>query len=224
MANDNTRVPSTQSARETKALGDFLIVKKQPTPLDDVLGLPNGGAQIFLDVFASGMTGSQAIERQEHQAQADSCNVQNLPKQALGQKEVWESLGFELGEEVDDLFITAKFPSGWKFKPTDHYMYSDLIDDRGNVRGRMGYKGAFYDRWASITLLQRYGCRRDYGAPDDIARVIITDRGVVIQTLEKVIGDRKSSDIESELYEEAKALLNSTYSQWEDPTAYWDLV
>lgn len=58
-------------------------------------------------------------------------------------------LGFEIGEPVDELFVTVKAPEGWQLKPTEHSMWSDIIDHEGQKRGDVFYKAAFYDRKAS---------------------------------------------------------------------------
>lgn len=63
------------------------------------------------------------------------------------------TLGFVLGstDEDDPLFQHAALPVGWAKKPTDHDMWSDIVDDEGRVRFNVFYKAAFYDRSAHMS-------------------------------------------------------------------------
>ncbi|USN13917.1 hypothetical protein KABACHOK_00810 [Brevundimonas phage vB_BpoS-Kabachok] len=67
-----------------------------------------------------------------------------------------ETLGFIIGEAVDDLFTAVTAPAGWGLVSTDHYMYSHAVDAQGRVRGQLGYKGSWHDRFASFYFLTRY--------------------------------------------------------------------
>lgn len=58
--------------------------------------------------------------------------------------------------EGDDLFMHATLPEGWEKRPTDHHMYSDLLDAQGRKRASIMYKAAFYDRDASIHAVPRF--------------------------------------------------------------------
>lgn len=60
------------------------------------------------------------------------------------------ALGFTRGEAVegDDLFVNATLPEGWSKEPTDHSMWSQIVDERGIKRVAIFYKAAFYDRKA----------------------------------------------------------------------------
>lgn len=92
------------------------------------------------------------IEAQEARGQAQVVNSQQLP--AEGDWEALEALGFVKGDPVggDDLFVNAFIPEGWTKEATDHSMYSVIKDERGVERVQVGYKAAFYDRWARITV------------------------------------------------------------------------
>ena len=50
----------------------------------------------------------------------------------------------------DDLFTDVKLPQGWRIQPTNHSMWSDLLDEAGVKRAAIFYKAAFYDRSAFI--------------------------------------------------------------------------
>jgi hypothetical protein len=61
-----------------------------------------------------------------------------------------QKLGFNIGDAVDELFTVVHLPPGWKKQPTEHSMWSDLLDERGRIRASIFYKAAFYDRRAHI--------------------------------------------------------------------------
>lgn len=91
------------------------------------------------------------IEAQEAEGQRDLVTSSNrIPKD--GSEEVAKALGIRLLSDADDLFIYAKLPHGWKIKPTDHSMWSEVVDAEGTRRAAIFYKAAFYDRKAFITL------------------------------------------------------------------------
>lgn len=50
----------------------------------------------------------------------------------------------------DPLFVDVQLPPGWTIKPTDHSMWSDLLDADGKKRAAIFYKAAFYDRKAHM--------------------------------------------------------------------------
>lgn len=56
----------------------------------------------------------------------------------------------------DRVLLTVVAPTGWRLRPTDHYMYSHLVDPAGNKRGQMGYKSQIGDLWASFHLCRRF--------------------------------------------------------------------
>lgn len=91
------------------------------------------------------------IEAQEAQGQRDLVDSGNrIPKQ--GSLEVAAALGLKLGENADDLFVYVELPKGWRIQPTDHSMWSELVDAEGKKRAAIFYKAAFYDRHAFIRL------------------------------------------------------------------------
>ena len=61
----------------------------------------------------------------------------------------WEAAGFVFGEEIVDgqhrQFVACTYPAGWKLAPTEHSMWSDLLDDTGKKRASVFFKAAFYD-------------------------------------------------------------------------------
>lgn len=93
------------------------------------------------------------IESQEKRGQEELVNSKELPKEILyATREDFERLGFKFGKSIDDLFIQAELPKGWRKKPSDHSMWSDIVDQKGIKRVAVFYKAAFYDRRAHMQL------------------------------------------------------------------------
>lgn len=71
---------------------------------------------------------------------------------------VLQSWGIEIvtdpveASKSGDLFFDVRLPEGWRIEPTEHSMYTNLVDANGWVRASIFYKAAFYDRKASISL------------------------------------------------------------------------
>ena len=92
------------------------------------------------------------IERQEKDGQLEQAAMETLPIKLQPDKEEWEKIGFKFGDKIDDLFQKATLPPGWSKKPTDHSMWTDIVDDKGATRGTIFYKAAFYDMDAFANL------------------------------------------------------------------------
>jgi len=90
----------------------------------------------------------------------------------------WAAAGLVFGEKVagDPLFRKVTLPAGWKKVATDHDMWSNLLDEKGCVRGKIFYKAAFYDRKATVYPQPRFCVDSefdgDYPAP---CRYVIRD-------------------------------------------------
>lgn len=67
----------------------------------------------------------------------------------------WTALGFAFGDTADGdpLFRRATLPEGWTRQATDDPRGSYLVDSRGIHRVTIFYKAAFYDRAASMSLV-----------------------------------------------------------------------
>lgn len=93
--------------------------------------------------------GGRAIMDQESAGQQSFVSNDTLPTDLRG-KEILEAAGVKfLGVvEDDDMFQYVELPDGWKKVPTDHSMWSNLVDEQGRVRASIFYKAAFYDRSA----------------------------------------------------------------------------
>jgi hypothetical protein len=171
------------------------------------------------------------IERQEAAGQAKLVKSADRLPTAVNYpydttiSEVSEKLGIQLGSIIDDVFIEATFPKGWHIKPTEHSMWSNLIDDRGRKRASIFYKAAFYDVSAHINFECRYDIN-GYATRED-GGVKLRGCQVVDRSTEKVlwssdfVGERdfKAQDKNSA---EARKWLNENFPQRDDPFAYWN--
>jgi hypothetical protein len=99
------------------------------------------------------------------------------------------AVGFKLGPTVkeDPLFRTVDFPAGWRVVPTDHSMWTDVLDAIGRVRVRVFYKAAFYDRKAHCTIERRYAIEIGY-PPKDAAGEYIAEGKVVAVVRDRAEG------------------------------------
>lgn len=98
---------------------------------------------------AMSMGTSGYIEHQEKQGQQQVSTGCRFPLKFSGMSKMeMESIGFVFGNKIDDLFQEITLPNGWKIQPTDHSMWSNIIDENGVERGSIFYKAAFYDREA----------------------------------------------------------------------------
>jgi hypothetical protein len=112
------------------------------------------GSGHFLEQAVTG----RAIERMEAAGQAQLCVSDVLPMEMRPSREAYERLGFVFGAPVDGdpLFVHATLPAGWSKAPTDHSMWSKILDAKGRPRVEIFYKAAFYDRRADMRFASRY--------------------------------------------------------------------
>lgn len=93
----------------------------------------------------------ESIERQEAQGQQQLTLSSQLPKDGLTPDGAARcNIQLVCPSKDDDLFMDVILPKGWALKPTDHSMWSDLVDEQGVKRAAVFYKAAFYDRKAFI--------------------------------------------------------------------------
>lgn len=101
----------------------------------------------FLVASSPGGIEAQEAQGQEQFVLSDQMPV-DCPRSEL------EQLGFVFGEVIDDLFVQASLPPGWKKIATDHDMWSSIVDETGMKRVSIFYKAAFYDRRARAYLVK----------------------------------------------------------------------
>lgn len=105
---------------------------------------------------------SGAIEEQEKRGQQELCKGDQLPYKLMSGEvatEVYKRFGIEITEDVEkrenELFIKVKLPEGWVIKPTEHNMWSFLINEKYKIIAKIFYKAAFYDHDAFIVLVKK---------------------------------------------------------------------
>jgi hypothetical protein len=162
------------------------------------------------------------IERQEAEGQRALCASSQLPKEIQGAtREQLAALGFKFGADVDDLFVSCTLPTGWSIKPTDHSMWSQVLDEKGRERMAVFYKAAFYDRCAFARMTRRYSSSvYEDGSDEQHYRCVVKDGSTVIHE----IGETHSDDYEARnaASDAAQAWLNENRPGWNDPLALWD--
>jgi len=171
------------------------------------------------------------IEAQEKRGQMEQAEKQTLPLELRG-REHFEALGFVFGSPVEGIFQEATFPPGWKKEPTDHSMWSDIVDDKGRKRGAIFYKAAFYDRSAHANLSSRFHVANDYPESGPITVKVADACGIVERKIEGLAksnwgGDRDEAEQAARKVDAARgeltAWLDANYPDWKSPVAYWDV-
>lgn len=168
------------------------------------------------------------IEAQEAQGQQDFVASETLPAECP--REQLESLGFVFGENADDIFTYVQFPKGWKKEATEHSMWSDLLDDKGQKRGSIFYKAAFYDRSAHMNLDRKISYGQVYDHHDSYVKnglqYFVTDGENVLYETELKMFEKKYEDdywkLDDAARIEVEKWINENYPDYNDPMAYWD--
>ena len=181
------------------------------------------------------------IENQGAQGQRDFVASTTLPiKINHGTKKDFEAMGIVFGRDIDDLFCEAQLPEGWEKRPTDHSMWSDLVDDKGRKRAAIFYKAAFYDRRASLSIVGRFSHEvkpvLGYDNPDYRTgewHVVVLDCGEPVWEADQRVAPEPNASKDKEgwlawldskdaLYKLSEAWLDEHYPEWREPTSYWD--
>jgi hypothetical protein len=176
-----------------------------------------------------------AAERNGRHKQALAVAAMKLPSRMdRDDRLLYEALGFTFGREVDKLFLEATFPEGWGTKPTDHYMYTHIVDERGRRRGQYFYKPDFWDTDASLWAPERrFRTEKDYSdnRRDDEVVMRVLDSGTEVyrtkvfklkaQGGEKIWETRER--VEGEAMADARGWLEARFPEYDNPLAYWSL-
>ena len=166
-----------------------------------------------------------AIERQEAQGQQQLTQSSQLPAKNNGREDItafYQACGIKVigPSKGDRLFLDVQLPEGWKINPTDHSMWSNLVDANGCVRASIFYKAAFYDREAFINMQCRYRTMFDMMPKNDAFwryRVIDAKTGENLAEDEwKNYGDAAQN------HDHWKGWLAERFPNHADPTAYWN--
>lgn len=176
----------------------------------------------------------RGIKEQERDGQKQrTLSFDRLPRIVHGGKgrHDFESLGFVFCESLDDLFVAVTPPAGWSLQPSDHSMWSDVLDDQGRTRAKVFYKAAFYDKSAFVSLDRRYRIRhqacdedghrietKQYPHDFSLCEVADYDNKCVI-----VVGKSAGNDWERQKLLEVRAneWLDENKPDWKNPLAYW---
>ena len=149
---------------------------------------------------------------------------------------LWKEFGIEIGEPVegDEIWVHAKLPQGWSIRPTDHSMWTKLVDNKDRERASIFYKAAFYDREAFIQPDHRFAATGDPVGRTRSMFGIVTDGGKEIQRFGPFDDDEAPRprfgdprfDAWTSGYKKARAAasawLDEHYPDWNSLTAYWD--
>lgn len=164
------------------------------------------------------------IERQEAEGQRQmASSFRTLPKDM--DRAPAETFGFKFGEDADDIFVNVIAPEGWSIRPTEHSMWSDIIDDKGRKRGSIFYKAAFYDRNAHGSWECRYRVENEYGAghrPVEI-KAVDTATGELLFSETVPPGDDEGRyEREDAAGKVVADKLAERFPDYRDVTAYWN--
>jgi hypothetical protein len=188
----------------------------------------------FLAAQALGPT--SFVEDQEARGQRSFVSSDTLPSD-MGRRinasdpdprEVLEAAGVVFHGVVagDPMFTYVELPAGWKKEPTDHSMWSRLVDEKGRERASIFYKAAFYDRRAHLRLSTRFCAEYDYErerAANEIVAMAKDGSAIVFATPPvAVTGDREADRVAGDTARAAAvAWLDENYPDWQNPAAYW---
>ena len=182
---------------------------------------------MLLEAMITGKSDGQ-IEKQESRGQSSLVNSDTLPtKMDDLDRVILEKAGVVFGDVVkgDEIFQYAELPEGWRKNPTDHSMWSELLDEKGRKRAGIFYKAAFYDRNAYLHCEHRYSYRNDYDhekANNEIV-VLVTDCGKTIHTTKALpLPERERYNVTDIAYAAANEWLNENFPNWTDAGAYWE--
>jgi hypothetical protein len=163
------------------------------------------------------------IEAQEAAGQALLvASFTSLPMEGMAKyRTALDGVGFKIGDPKDELFVSVTPPAGWTLRATEHSMWSEIVDDKGIVRGGVFYKAAFYDRRAHFNLHPRYHVHTEYGEDKVWYHVIDRATGnVLFDTVPVGSRDWTASDAAEK---SCREWLDKTYPLWTSVEAYWGL-
>lgn len=189
------------------------------------------------------------IEAQEAQGQRDLVSSERLPKDINGYrfkgmdaKEVYALAGIEVVGEYDDIFLNVKLPTGWKLEPTDHSMWSKLLDEKGRERAAIFFKAAFYDRNADFSFTTRFRATVEpedayktdvsyeerekmprYGRVYDGGKLVFQTEGRNPEPSTRKNWEKRDTQDQELISLAQNWLMENEYPEYEDPLKYWEL-
>lgn len=162
--------------------------------------------------------------KKEEQAALVS-NITRLPKQYMGGPEyptaLLEALGFQIGEPIDEFFNSVTAPAGWTLRSISHSMHSDIVDDKGRVRGSVFYKDAFNDRRVDFKLHRRYVSKVEFNDEKGKGWIELKD----LATGETICRSPEFNDFDWAQQHEERTSIDleriARFPQSDDVAAYW---
>lgn len=183
------------------------------------------------------------IEDMEAQGQRElASQTTQLPTKG-SEDPAWAKMGVIFGAAVegDAIWRKVTLPEGWKVVPTDHSMWSNLVDAKGTKRAAIFYKAAFYDRSCHIYPECRYVVDRQYASiefkndDDRRQRSVVKDRAtgklllepewidfINANTDEEREQNRKRYDAQYMQAADCEKWLKEHFPDFKDASAYWD--
>lgn len=136
--------------------------------------IASGDGLLTMSMQMIAMGTSSTIEHQEKVGQQQLANSREFPVRinsgcSLPIEDVLARMGITFLRKVDgdNLFCEVVLPQKWHLKPTDHSMWSKLVDDKERSRASIFYKAAFYDRDAFVNLEARFSIKSHFHMPDE---------------------------------------------------------
>ena len=131
---------------------------------------------------------SEGLETVQNAEQRRVSNSIILPRDMRPSQAAFEALGFTFTDIGDSVLLEATLPEGWSTQetPGSSILWKNLIDDKGRVRGKYCYKGAFYDRYGHMSLSCRYHLDYQNTDPDNYdspINVVVTDTEVPLSLM-----------------------------------------
>jgi hypothetical protein len=155
-------------------------------------------------------------------------NGTNFPIEMRPRRDAFEQMGFVFGEQVDDVFVAATLPEGWRKKATDHSMWSHIVNAQGRKRVAIFYKAAFYDRSARATLEQRYIVHMIYhymnfgaGLKEDEGFIALVDGGQTILKRSETF-KRNNYEVCDPIDKAFRKELDDRFPDNRNPVNYWN--
>lgn len=179
-----------------------------------------------LAVAMGGGNASDAINQTARSRANASCQIaRNIDSATKAQ--LW-LMGIVCEFKGTGLLCDAYLPLNWKIKPTDHYMYSHIVDDKGRCRAQLGLKST--DNWASVVIYTRLQPTYTMdkwvlkNAPEEAVPIIQDSDGKVLW---RGTPDKKRNEKDFDSTDRARRnaiyLLSLLYPNWRKEEAYWDL-
>lgn len=153
---DEIRIVAPELVKQEMAHFFWYVMASLGAPMEELDKIPFYGVEnMSLSDVPTLHQRYNTVEEMEVAGQDQLVNSVLVPvKVNFGTDEDLEALGFKLGKPLidDPIFRPATFPTGWTRRPGETVYWSEILDAEGNVRIKVFYKAAFYDRRAGMNL------------------------------------------------------------------------